>query len=67
MQEVEGYYIRQGVLLASYHKVYWVGLATEMWPNFYWEDNVVPGRERALCVCCQVLNEGALPPLACLC
>ena len=42
-REVEEYYIKQGMLIGSYHKIYWLGLTAEQWPVFTWADNVVPG------------------------
>jgi len=42
-REVEDNYIKQGMLIASYHKIYWLGLTAEQWPVFAWADNVVPG------------------------
>jgi hypothetical protein len=31
-----------GVLLPNYHKNYWMGLNTTIWPLFYWVDPLVP-------------------------
>lgn len=37
--EVEQYYISNGLLLPSYHKFYWIGLSTSLWPTFLWSDH----------------------------
>ncbi len=42
-QEVEGYYLRQGYLLPTYHENYWLGLNTSAgaWPRFNWTERTV--------------------------
>jgi hypothetical protein len=39
---VENAFLKMGVLLPSYHKNYWMGLNTTMWPVFMWVDPLVP-------------------------
>ena len=37
--QVEGFYIKSGYLLPSYHKSYWIGMTTQKTggrPNWYW-------------------------------
>jgi hypothetical protein len=37
--EVEGYWIKAGLLLPLFHKAYWIGAVIgdeDMWPNFRW-------------------------------
>jgi hypothetical protein len=41
------YYIGKGLLLSSYHKNYWMGLTADVWPFFYWTDNVTPSEPPA--------------------
>lgn len=41
--EVEGYFVEQGMLLPTYHKRYWIGLAIpykdpRLWPQFQWTE-----------------------------
>jgi hypothetical protein len=33
----------QGYLLPEWHKVYWIGLQSEVLPNFSWMDKLIPG------------------------
>ena len=40
--DVENAFLKMGVLLPSYHRNYWMGLNTTMWPLFYWVDPLVP-------------------------
>jgi hypothetical protein len=40
--EVENAFLKMGVLLPNYHKNYWMGLNTTIWPLFYWVDPLVP-------------------------
>jgi hypothetical protein len=43
--EVEGYWIKAGLLLPLFHKAYWIGAVIgdeDMWPNFRWLDSL-PG------------------------
>jgi hypothetical protein len=42
-QEVEGYYLRQGYLLPTYHDNYWMGLNTSSsnWPRFNWTERTI--------------------------
>ncbi len=39
--EVEDFYINNGWLLPTYHQNYWIGLQTNAWPAFVW-DNGAP-------------------------
>jgi hypothetical protein len=39
---VEGYFLDKGVILPSFHKVYFNGLTTGQWPRFSWVDPAVP-------------------------
>jgi hypothetical protein len=41
------FYISKGLLLASYHKSYWMGLTADLWPFFFWTDNVTPSGSRS--------------------
>ncbi len=43
--EVEAYYVQAGFLLPDFHKVYWMGLDSNVkdWPKFRWMDRAVPG------------------------
>jgi hypothetical protein len=47
--EVEQWYISQGYLLPAYHKVYWLGLATNTsrWPVFTWSSSYAPAAGEA--------------------
>ena len=36
------YYTSNGLLLAKSHQAYWMGLTADLWPFFYWTDNVTP-------------------------
>ena len=36
--EVEQYFVESGLIIPSFHKFYWLGLRTELWPNFTWVD-----------------------------
>jgi hypothetical protein len=39
-QEVEKYFSDMGYLFPSFHKNYWIGYMSEMWPNFRWIDRL---------------------------
>ncbi len=45
LQEVERYYTTSGFMLPSFHRFYWLGLASgpTTWPNFTWVGNSTPG------------------------
>ncbi len=36
--EVEQYYVGAGLIIPAYHKFYWLGLSTQLWPDFKWVD-----------------------------
>lgn len=61
-REVEDYYVKSGMLLASYHKLYWTGLTTERWPMFYWTDNVVPREQRRGCSALLLISAACVSP-----
>jgi hypothetical protein len=44
--EVEHFYISSGYLIPNFHRVYWIGLATNTtnWPRFRWLDRSQPGQ-----------------------
>jgi hypothetical protein len=31
-----------GLLLPTFHTAYWMGMQSDVWPTFYWLDNVTP-------------------------
>ena len=35
-QEVENFFVKSGLLFPTCHLTYWMGLATDMWPQFTW-------------------------------
>ncbi len=39
---MEQYFQAQGLLLPTFHKAYWIGLQSDVWPRFYWLDNITP-------------------------
>lgn len=41
-RDVEQYLINQGLLLPTFHTAYWIGLQSDVWPRFYWLDNITP-------------------------
>jgi hypothetical protein len=45
-QEVEAWFTKQGVLIPSYHQLYWLGLTTYNWPNFQTLDKSLPQPSR---------------------
>ena len=63
--EVEGYFIDKGVILPTYHKVYFMGLTTPQWPKFKWLDPGVPQLSApGTSVSCGMLPLSALGMLA---
>jgi hypothetical protein len=44
-KDAELYFQNQGLLLPTFHTAYWLGLQSDVWPKFYWVDNVTPNPE----------------------
>jgi hypothetical protein len=45
-QEVEGFFIKQGVLIPAYHQWYWLGIEAAQWPKFTSLDKSIPSPSR---------------------
>ena len=41
-KDAETYFKSNGLLLPTFHRAYWIGLQSDVWPKFYWLDSVTP-------------------------